>query len=246
MPANIDMITKPPVKSKRSIKWNKYPTQNAIRYTQNINYYKFYKETHTHSWDSWALRVMKCLSISGFQCPTELIFTWLASSGSPRSRTGQTGKVEREREREISRLDMLVICHVCRPCDRLGVFHLSNERNCHVRLCPRGQYCVVLYCTVHTLQVEAPPWFKTPIPGPAPGPHMRQPGCNGAVCYCNLGDFCNSALSPPSERLTLLLLLLWLGSLWSITPVSDVVACRAKLSIDRFYQMHWLSARTLY
>ena len=99
MPANIDMITKPPVKSKRSIKWNKYPTQNAIRYTQNINYYKFYKETHTHSWDSWALRVMKCLSISGFQCPTELIFTWLASSGSPRSRTGQTGKVERERER---------------------------------------------------------------------------------------------------------------------------------------------------
>ena len=34
-------------------------------------------------------------------------------------------------------------------------------------------------------QSNAPVWFKTPIPGPAPGPHMRRPGCNGAVCYCN-------------------------------------------------------------
>ena len=34
-------------------------------------------------------------------------------------------------------------------------------------------------------QSNAPYWFKTPIPGPAPGPHMRRPGCNGAVCYCN-------------------------------------------------------------
>ena len=35
-------------------------------------------------------------------------------------------------------------------------------------------------------QNHAPYWFKTPIDGPALGPHMRRPGCNGAVCYCNL------------------------------------------------------------
>ena len=34
-------------------------------------------------------------------------------------------------------------------------------------------------------QSVVPYWFKAPIAGPAPGPHMRRPGCNGAVCYCN-------------------------------------------------------------
>lgn len=38
---------------------------------------------------------------------------------------------------------------------------------------------------------EAPDWFKKPIPGPAPGPYQRRPGCNGFVCYCNHKNYCN-------------------------------------------------------
>ena len=57
------------------------------------------------------------------------------------------------------------------------------------------------------LQEKAPAWFKKPIPGPALGPHMRKPGCNGAVCYCNDGDYCNSALDTKTECLKLLALL---------------------------------------
>ena len=37
----------------------------------------------------------------------------------------------------------------------------------------------------------APEWFKTAIQGPAYGQHLRRPGCNGGVCYCNDRDFCN-------------------------------------------------------
>jgi len=39
---------------------------------------------------------------------------------------------------------------------------------------------------------QAPDWFKTAIPGPAPGPFGRTPGCNGFVCYCNQHNYCNS------------------------------------------------------
>ena len=42
-----------------------------------------------------------------------------------------------------------------------------------------------------TFQNQAPNWYRTPIRGPALGRHMRKPGCNGAVCYCNSRDFCN-------------------------------------------------------
>jgi len=38
---------------------------------------------------------------------------------------------------------------------------------------------------------HAPPWWKTGMRGPAPGLHMRKPGCNGGTCYCNKKDLCN-------------------------------------------------------
>lgn len=45
---------------------------------------------------------------------------------------------------------------------------------------------------------QAPPWWKTPLMGPAfptghkPAPkEMRKPGCNGGVCYCNKENYCN-------------------------------------------------------
>jgi len=45
---------------------------------------------------------------------------------------------------------------------------------------------------------QAPPWWKEPLMGPAfptghkPAPkEMRQPGCNGGVCYCNKENYCN-------------------------------------------------------
>ncbi|XP_023347291.1 uncharacterized protein LOC111716106 isoform X1 [Eurytemora carolleeae] len=41
---------------------------------------------------------------------------------------------------------------------------------------------------------QASDWFKAVLRGPAYGPYGRKPGCNGAVCYCNDRDFCNSAL----------------------------------------------------
>ena len=45
---------------------------------------------------------------------------------------------------------------------------------------------------------------------------MREPGCNGAVCYCNDGDFCNckgslcngAALGSPTNQLQLVLAIL--------------------------------------
>ena len=42
-------------------------------------------------------------------------------------------------------------------------------------------------------QAVAPDWYKTPLPGPAAYKQGRLPGCNGMVCYCNNGDYCNSA-----------------------------------------------------
>ena len=44
-------------------------------------------------------------------------------------------------------------------------------------------------------QNHAPNWFRAPLTGPAPGPHMRRPGCNGAVCYCNNEDYCNAGVT---------------------------------------------------
>jgi len=62
---------------------------------------------------------------------------------------------------------------------------------------------------------HAPNWYRTPLRGPALGRHMRKPGCNGAVCYCNSRDFCNendatrvesNASSPTSSAVLLLTL----------------------------------------
>ena len=84
------------------------------------------------------------------------------------------------------------------------------------------------------LQVEAPAWFKTAIPGPARGPHMREPGCNGAVCYCNDGDFCNckgslcsgAALGSPTNHLQLVLAILCssLRCLWIINSLINTTS----------------------
>ena len=38
------------------------------------------------------------------------------------------------------------------------------------------------------------------LPGPALGKHMRKPGCNGAVCYCNNENYCNGEL--PLDKLS--------------------------------------------
>jgi len=63
---------------------------------------------------------------------------------------------------------------------------------------------------------HAPNWYRTPIRGPALGRHMRKPGCNGAVCFCNSRDFCNEneatrveskATSHPASSALLLLTL---------------------------------------
>jgi len=62
---------------------------------------------------------------------------------------------------------------------------------------------------------HAPNWYRTPLRGPALGRHMRKPGCNGAVCYCNSRDFCNendatrveSKASHPTSSAVLLLTL---------------------------------------
>ena len=64
-------------------------------------------------------------------------------------------------------------------------------------------------------QNHAPNWYRTPLRGPALGRHMRKPGCNGAVCYCNSRDFCNendatrveSKASHPTSSAVLLLTL---------------------------------------
>ena len=47
--------------------------------------------------------------------------------------------------------------------------------------------------TSHTnlLQNHAPPWWRSVLRGPALGPYMRKPGCNGGTCYCNQRDLCN-------------------------------------------------------
>ena len=49
------------------------------------------------------------------------------------------------------------------------------------------------YSTI-LFQSIAPSWYKTALAGPALGPNMRKPGCNGAVCYCNNGNYCNTGL----------------------------------------------------
>lgn len=57
---------------------------------------------------------------------------------------------------------------------------------------------------------HAPGWYATPIPGPAPGPRMRKPGCNGMVCYCNQKDGCNEAHLHLPGLLTAVLSALWI------------------------------------
>jgi len=86
---------------------------------------------------------------------------------------------------------------------------------------PSSSYLSTLHDLGHlaiTSQAKnhAPNWYRTPIRGPALGRHMRKPGCNGAVCFCNSRDFCNEneatrveskATSHPASSALLLLTL---------------------------------------
>ena len=66
--------------------------------------------------------------------------------------------------------------------------------------------CYVRVNTTLLFQNQAPTWWKTPLMGPSfptghkPAPkEMRKPGCNGGVCYCNTGNYCNDRHKYKSE-----------------------------------------------
>jgi hypothetical protein len=80
---------------------------------------------------------------------------------------------------------------------------------CHQKSFPLNPCHDIYYFTINTtslFQNQAPTWWKTPLMGPSfptghkPAPkEMRKPGCNGGVCYCNTGNYCNDRHKYTSE-----------------------------------------------